>query len=84
LNLLLQSSKQINELINSSIPENYAGVFICKEEEGVHYQFISFWSRKSVLDEQFVTSLNAAIAEYPSIDTSYLKVVKQDNCEVSQ
>lgn len=62
---------------------NYAGVFTCKEVEDIHYQTISFWSRTKVLSEEALKVLNDVVAKYPAVDVSYMKDVKQEDCEVS-
>lgn len=61
---------------------NYAGIFICKESEGVHYQTISFWSRTKILSDEAFTSLNAILSKHEAIDVSYMKAVNHDDCEI--
>ena len=67
-------------LISSFFSVNYAGIFICKEVEDVHHQFVSFWSRSQAPKEEYLTALETAISKYPVIDLNALKVVKQENC----
>lgn len=63
--------------------ENYAGIFICKEVEGIHYQMISYWSRKPTLSEDIITSFNEKLSKFEEIDLTYLKPVKQ-TCEAQE
>lgn len=68
--------------ISTNFTENYAGIFSCKEVEDIHYQTISFWSRTKVLSEEAINVLNGVVSKYPAINISYLKDVKQEDCEV--
>lgn len=65
------------------LTENYAGVFICKEGEDVHYQTISFWSRQKALSDEATVILNKVLTEHEAIDVSYMKAVNHENCEIA-
>lgn len=60
---------------------NYAGVFICKESDDVHYQMISFWSRTRTMSDEVLESISKELAKYEVIDQSFMKPVKQVDCE---
>lgn len=60
--------------------ENYAGIFMCKENEDSHYPHIEFWSREATLDDEKVQQMKDVLSKYDGIDISDLKAVDHSDC----
>jgi hypothetical protein len=61
------------------LTENYVGIYECKDVDGAFYAAVSFGSRTTSLKDSDIEHLKKEATKY-GIDTSKMRVIKQEKC----